>query len=303
MSRAATRPGWRLIDCRGDQAEGLRRILSFSRARTIAVVAGTRGAGATSCVVNLGAALSAQGRRVLIVDENFSSQNVAQSLGVRPRFDLKHVIAGDCRLGDALLKAPAGLTLLAASRAAHALPRLDSASERRAIACFAELDAAADIVLLDVRNDAHEPSAFANAAQEVIVVVSPGPSSITGGYSAMKRMSRVAGRERFRMLVNRGDAETTEIIHKNMAHAAGKHLEVALQLMGAIPDDPAISDAMQRFVPAVAAAPYADASRRFTEQASAMMRWSAPQDDASRLDNFMQRALTVSRLVAAGAGA
>jgi flagellar biosynthesis protein FlhG len=293
-----------LVNLKSDQAEGLRRILSFSRARTIAVVAANRGAGATSCVVNLGRALVRQGRRVLVVDENFSSQNVAQSLGLRPRFDLKHVIVGECSLGDALLTAPGGLSLLCASRAAHALPRLDSVSERRAVACFAELDAAADIVLLDVRNDAHEPSAFAAAAQEVIVVVSPGPSSITGGYSAIKRMSRTHGRKRFRMLVNRAsDAQTTQLIHKNMAHAASKHLDVALEAMGAIPHDTAVSDAAHRFLPAVDASPYADASRRFVEEASAMLRWSAPHDDVSRLDTFMQRAIYGSRLFAAGAGA
>jgi flagellar biosynthesis protein FlhG len=291
-----------LVSFKSDQAEGLRRILSFSRARTIAVVAGTRGAGATSCVVNLGAALAKQGRRVLIVDENFSSGNVAQVLGVRPRFDLGHAIAGDCDLEDALTQAPAGLTLLAASRAVNVLSKLDSMAQRRAVSCFADLDDAADIVLLDARNDAIEPSAFANAAQEVIVVVSPGPSSITGGYAAMKRMSR-AGRKRFRMLINRAcEDENTQLIHKNMAQAASKHLEVALEFMGAVPQDPAISGAAQRFVPAVEAAPYADASRRFESHAGAMMRWSAPQDDASRLDNFMQRALTVSRLSAAGAG-
>ena len=279
-------------------------MLKFSRARTIAVLAGTRGAGATSCVVNLGAALAAQGRRVLIVDENFSNLNVARVFGLRPRFDLKHVIGGDCRLEDALVKGPCGLTLLAASRSAHALGRLDSAAERRAVACFGELDDTADIVLLDARNDAHEPSAFANAAQEVIVVVSAGPSSITGGYAAMKRMSRVAGRERFRVLVNRAlDEETPQLVHKNMAQAAGKHLEVAVDFMGAIPNDPAVSEAALRFVPAVDATPYADASRRFVEQAGAMLRWSAPHDDASRLDNFMQRAIYGSRLVSAGAGA
>jgi flagellar biosynthesis protein FlhG len=292
-----------LVSFKNDQAEGLRRILSFSRARTIAIVGGTRGAGVTSCVVNLGAALAQQGRRVLVVDENFSNGNVAQVLGVRPRFDLGHAIAGDCYLEDALTQAPAGLTLLAASRAVNALVRLDSMAQRRAVSCFADLDDAADVVLLDARNDAIDPSAFANAAQEVIVVVSPGPSSITGGYAAMKRMSRVAGRKRFHLLVNREcDARATQVIHNNMAQAASKHLEVALELMGAIPQDPAIAEAVQRFAPAVQTAPYADASRRFAGEAAAMLRWSAPQDDASRLDNFMQRALTVSRLSAAGAG-
>jgi flagellar biosynthesis protein FlhG len=278
-------------------------MLKFTPARTIAVVAGTRGAGATTCVVNLGAALAKQGRRVLIVDESPSSPNAAHVLGVTPRYDLGHVIAGDCALEDALVQAPAGLTLLAAARAVSALPRLDSMSQRRAVSCFADLDDAADVVLLDARNDAKEPSAFANAAQEVIVVVSNGQTSITDGYAAIKRMNRVAGRKRFHLLVNRAaDAETGEVINKNMAQAAGKHLEVALEFMGAIPQDAALVEAARRFVPAVQATPHADASRRFEGAAGAMLRWSAPQDDASRLDNFMQRAITVSRLAMAGPG-
>lgn len=293
-----------MVNVREDQAEGLRRILSFSRARTVAVVAGTRGAGATSCVINLARALSRQGRRVLVVDENFSRQNIAESLGIRARFDLKHVIGGECTLEDALLHGPEDITVLPASRAAHALRRLDSLAEQRAIDCFTELDRTADIVLLDTRNDAHEPSPFANAAQEVIVVVSPGPSSITGGYSAVKRMSRTHGRKRFRILVNRThDSSTAELVHRNMADVASRHLDVALEFMGAIPHDPEVSAAAARCAAAVDAAPFADAARRFSEHAGAMLRWSAPQDDVSRLDSFMQRAIYGSRLMAAGAGA
>ena len=72
--------------------------------------------------------------------------------------------------------------------------------------------------------------------------------------------------------------------------------------MGAIPQDAAITEAAQRFLPAVHATPYADAARRFEGEAAAMLRWAAPQDHASRLDNFMQRAITVSRLSMAGPG-
>jgi hypothetical protein len=87
-----------------------------------------------------------------------------------------------------------------------------------------------------------------------------------------------------------------------MAQVAGTHLNVALELLGAVPQDPAVSAAACRYAPAFET-PFADASRRFSEQASAMLRWSAPQDDMSRLDNFMQRAIYGSRLMAAGAGA
>jgi flagellar biosynthesis protein FlhG len=290
-----------LVNFMVDQAEGLRRILAASRTRTVAVVAGTRGAGATSCIINLARALARSGKRVLIVDENHSSSNVAATLGVSARFDLKQVIAGYCKLSDALLHGAEGITVLPASRAALALPKLDVLMEKRAVECFAELERTADIVLIDVRNDAEEPSAFANAAQEVIVVVSPGPSSITGGYAAVKRMKTSHGRKRFHILVNRADDGDADLVYRNMAQAASTHLDVALETMGAIPQDPAVSAAACRYAPAFEA-PFADVTRRFSKPASAMLRWSPPKDEFARLDNFMQRAIYGSRLIA-GAGA
>ncbi|HZN26921.1 MAG TPA: hypothetical protein VFB75_22035 [Burkholderiales bacterium] len=291
-----------MADTRFDQAEGLRRMLKFSRARTVAVMAGTRGAGATSCVLNLAAALVRQGRRVLAVDEN-SDRSLPELLGVRPRFDLRDAIEGTCALADALLRAPGGVSVLTAAKAVRALPRLDRWSEARAIRCFVELDHAADVVLLDVRHDAEEPSPFAAAAQEMIMVVTPASSSITGGYAALKRMSRTHGRKRFRLLVNRASDDATAYrVHTNMADVARKHLNAALEFMGAVPCDTAIAESARGFASAVDAAPTAAASRRFSEHATAMLRWSAPQNDSSRLDNFMQRAIYGSRLAAVGAG-
>jgi flagellar biosynthesis protein FlhG len=291
-----------MVNPREDQAEGLRRMLSFSRARTIAVVAGTRGAGATSCVVNLASALARQGSRVLVVDENFDS-NISHAFGLRPRHDLKHVIQGEVALDDALLHGPSGIFVLAAATAARTLPRLDRASQARAIDCFAELDELADIVLLDVRNDELEPSPFAAATQEVIVVVSPGAASITGGYSAIKRMSRGHWRRSFRLLVNRAqDFANVRTVEANMRDVARKHLDVALEVMDAIPLDPAVVVSSRRFCAAVDAAPTAAASRQFCEHAAGMLRWSAAHDDVSRLDTFMQRAIHGSRFQAAGAG-
>ncbi len=288
-----------MVDTRIDQAEGLRRMLAFSRARTIAVIAGTRGAGATSCVVNLASALARQGSRVLVIDENFN-ENVPHALGVRTRYDLKHVISGACTLEEALVQGPGGFSVLAAAAAARELPLIDARAQARAVACFAQLDASADLVLLDARNDARDASPFAGAAQEVIVVVSPAASSITGGYAAVKRMSATHGRKRFRMLVNRAqDGATIQLVESNMRQAARKHLDVALEFMGAIPFDPAVSVSARRFSAAVEAAPTAAASRRFCEHATTMQRWSAPHDDVSRLDNFMQRAIYGSRFQAA----
>jgi flagellar biosynthesis protein FlhG len=292
-----------LVSDAGDQAEGLRQILAFSRARTIAVVAGARGAGATTFVANIACALAASGKRVLVVDEN-DGANVAQAFGLTPGSDLEHVIEGACELEDVLLAGPTDVTILTAARAARALPLLDAAAQQRAVECFAKLDRAADIVLIDASHDVHEPSAFARAAQEVIVIVSPGPSSVTGGYTAIKRMTHAHGRRRFRLLVNRAtDRDTAGLIHENMACVATKHLNIAIEFMGAVPHDAAVPECARRNASAVQLAPSCTAAQRFLEQAVSIACWAAPGDHASRLDSFMQRAIQGSRLGFTSAGA
>ena len=86
-----------MVNAGVDQAEGLRQRLAFSRARSIAIVAGARGAGATTTVVNLACALAERGRRVLVIDENRGA-NAAQALAVEPRQDLHDVMTDACAL-------------------------------------------------------------------------------------------------------------------------------------------------------------------------------------------------------------
>jgi flagellar biosynthesis protein FlhG len=292
-----------LVNGAGDQAEGLRQILAFSRARTIAVVAGTRGAGATTCVVNLACALTAEGKRVLVIDEN-SGANVSNALSLTPGGDLHDVMTGARALEEVLLDVAPGVRLLPAGAAAHALPLLDQAAQQRAIASFASLDAETDVVLLDANNEGQQPSAFARAAQEVIVVVCPGPSSVTGGYAAIKRMTRAHGRARFRLLVNRAsDPATAALIHENMAQVAAKHLDTAVQFMGAVPHDASVPESTRRGSAVVQMAPASGAGHSFIEHAANVAHWAASRQEGSRLDHFMERAIHGSRLGLSGAGA
>jgi flagellar biosynthesis protein FlhG len=244
-----------MVDARADQAAGLRRMFRSARSHIVAVVGGTRGAGATTCTVNLAAALRQQGRRVVTVDS-----------------------------------------------AARPLSRLDMLLMNH-IGTVPVLDTTADIVLLDTTADAQQGSALTEAAQQVIVVVSPGASSITGGYAAIKSMNRAHGRRRFQLLVNRADDDRmARRVQTNMARVARERLDVSVEYMGAIPRDPALTASARRSVSVVDAAPAAAASRAFLERSAHMLRWSVPQNDSNRLDNFMQRAIYGCGIAAAGAG-
>jgi flagellar biosynthesis protein FlhG len=98
------------------------------------------------------------------------------------------------------------------------------------------------------------------------------------------------------------DEGSARRVHANIARVARQHLDVAIEYMGAIPRDPALTGSSRAFFNVVDAAPTAAASAAFRASSAAMLRWPVLQNDVSRLDNFMQRAIHGSRVAAVGAG-
>ncbi|MFP4906257.1 ParA family protein, partial [Paraburkholderia sp. BR14261] len=64
-----------------DQAEGLRRLLAREGSRVVAVTGGAGSPGRTTTVVNLAAALTAQGKDVLVIDECLGPRSVCALVG------------------------------------------------------------------------------------------------------------------------------------------------------------------------------------------------------------------------------
>src|SRR5262249_42060492 len=73
---------------------------SRSGARTIAIASGKGGVGKSNLAANLAVALGERGARVLLVDADLAQASLDLLLGLHPRFDLQHVLAGDRTLED-----------------------------------------------------------------------------------------------------------------------------------------------------------------------------------------------------------
>ena len=86
----------------------------------IVVTSGKGGVGKTTTSANLGAGLALAGKRVVVVDADIGLRNLDVILGLENRivYDLVHVIEGECRLKQALIrdKRANGLFLLPAAQ-------------------------------------------------------------------------------------------------------------------------------------------------------------------------------------------
>ncbi|SEO51124.1 flagellar biosynthesis protein FlhG [Nitrosovibrio sp. Nv6] len=224
-----------------DQAEGLRRLLVQDFLRVITVTSGNTGAGRTTAVINLAAALARNGRNVLVIDENASASNVSATLGLNAHRDLLDVIRRDKTLDDVIISGPEGFFILPAGRGMRVLEKLSADDRAYLIGCFAHLAQPVDLVLIDAapgRSSCLLPFTF--STHEIVVIVSPEPPSITAAYALIKHISGFYHdkRRNFNVLVNRARNETeAQMIFDNMAGAARCYLEVELDFMGFIPQD------------------------------------------------------------------
>ena len=134
-----------------DQAEGLRSLVDDrdGRATVLAVTSGKGGVGKTNICANLAIALASLGKSVVIVDVDIGLANADVVLGVKPAYDLRHVLVGQVPLRLALTDGPGGVRLLAGSAGAPTVSDLDESQRGFLVSCFEELTLSNDFVLID----------------------------------------------------------------------------------------------------------------------------------------------------------
>lgn len=287
-----------MIRIKGDQAEGLRCLQAKEGVRIITVASGGNGVGKTSAVVNLAVALARDGKDVLVLDENPCHNNVCANLGIKARYDLLHVINRDKTMEQVILRGPEGISILPAIRGVNSLAKLQRAEQERMIDCFSNLPRPVDVVLVDAAagSTGHVLS-LSLAAQEVLMVLSPAASAITGAYALIKLMSQEYARRHFRILVNKAGSEKEAMaIFGNVHQAAQRYLSVSPDFMGFVPLDNKLRRSAHLCRPVVEAFPGSASAASYRQLATGLQHWPHSDDHAGGIENFMQRLIRNSHL-------
>lgn len=289
-------------DFRGDQAAGLRRLLSGDRQRIVTFAAASDGVGKTHVVANLASALVQQGKSVLVVDENAGQDNVAGWFGVSSGHDLLDVLQGRRSLISTLVEPESGLRILPAARAVNAFSKLGGGERDAFLAALSGPGVKPDVILIDAAHD--HPlgfSPFGLASPETVVVLSATPAAITAGYSLVKRVSAAFGRRHFRVLVNKvRDASEAERVYGNLARVSVQRAVASLGFAGYVPADDSLGYAARSMRPVVAMLPDSPAALAFRALAADLLYWPT-EDRPAGLEQFMQQLLHFSQRIIPGA--
>ncbi len=215
--------------------------------RVIAITSGKGGVGKTNIAANLAYHLSQMNRKTLILDADMGLANIDVILGIAPKHNLYHVLRGEKTLGDVIVDGPGGMKILPAASGIQGMADL---SRGEKLALLDELEGLGDdldFMLIDTAAGIAGNVIYFNvAAREIIVVVSPEPTSITDAYALIKILYSNYGEKRFMLLANmvRNSNEAREVFLK-VSNATSHFLNLSIEYLGYVLDDAKVADAVR----------------------------------------------------------
>ncbi len=259
--------------------------------RVIAVTSGKGGVGKTNISVNLAASFAKQGNNVLLMDADLGLANVDILFDLHPKFDLRHVIAGERSLDEIIVDAPMGLKVIPASSGVSSMADLSPAENAGLVRAFSELEFPVDTMIVDTAAGISDSViTFCKASQEVIVVVCDEPTSITDAYALIKVMSRDHGVTRFHILANmvNNNAHGEELFRK-ISRVTDHFLDIVAVHIGSIPMDDYLRKAVRHQMPVIEAFPRSPSAQAITRLAKTIDKWPVPELASGNMQFFIER--------------
>lgn len=227
------------------------------RARILAVTSGKGGVGKTFVSANLAAALTRRGERVLVLDADLGLANLDVVLNLFPKITLHDVFTGKATLEQAVLPAPGGFSVLLAGSGLVEYSRLTPEVSEKLLDVIQTVAPRFDRIILDTGAGISDVVLYAvSLADEVLVVATPEPTSLTDAYATIKVLATQQNRQAVRLLVNQvGRLGEGRVIRGQLQQVVDRYVTplmaepaqpFKLDLAGEIPIDPAVREAVQK---------------------------------------------------------
>jgi flagellar biosynthesis protein FlhG len=235
-------------------------------APVFAITSGKGGVGKTNVVANLAAALALRNKRVMVIDADLGLANLDLFLAVSPMYTLADFFTGRVGLEEIIVSNRNGILVLPG---ACGVQEVTALRHDQKIALLTELDALShqiDLVLVDTGSGISDAvTYFASSAQEIVVVVTPEPSSITDAYALIQVLASGHHEKRFYVLANSvSDMSEARRLFDTLSVAGLRFLNASLDFFGWIPRDSQLMQAVMRSQLIVTEASDAPSAKAFT---------------------------------------
>ena len=237
-----------------DQAETLRLKMMRRQGelgRAIAVVSGKGGVGKSNFTMNFAITLAQKGKKVAIVDMDIGMGNINILIGKNASYSLKDYLEGNKLLDEVIFEGPKELRYISGGSGMTSVLDWSEVMFERLIHAFEQLQKNYDYILFDMGAGATNWSLdVLTSIDEIIVISTAEPTSITDAYSMMKYIHVRDTEKQFYILCNRvfskeEGIETNERLKLTMK----RFLDKDVTILGSLPEDPIVRKAVREQVP------------------------------------------------------
>ncbi|MCG1011731.1 MinD/ParA family protein [Tepidanaerobacter sp. GT38] len=240
-----------------EQALKLRKIMEQKKSSSkpnknlwvYCVASGKGGVGKTNLSVNLGLALQNLGKKVLLIDADLGLANIDVVTGLYPKYNLSHVLSIGKSIQDIIVDGPKGISVLPGASGLYELANITNAQLEILIESFKSISGDFDIIIIDTSAGiSKNVIGFIQSADEVIVVTTPEPSSVTDAYALIKVAHKHC--DKINLIVNKTENyKEAQFTMEKLTKAAKKFLNIDINYLGFILEDKSIHKANMEQIP------------------------------------------------------
>ncbi|HKL82226.1 MAG TPA: MinD/ParA family protein [Desulfobacter sp.] len=215
--------------------------------RVITVTSGKGGVGKTNICVNLAVQFARQGLRPCIFDADLGLANINILMGIHPEHTLEAVLNGEKRISDIMIHDTCGVDIIPGGTGVEKLAAMTPRDVSQLIQSFSCLEGY-DVLFFDTSAGiSRDVLSFCMASQEVLLVVTSEPTSLTDGYSMLKVLSLNGYRDPVKVVMNKAKNERFgKAVFDKFNETVKKYLPIEICYAGCLPDDEAVSAAVIR---------------------------------------------------------
>ena len=233
------------------------------KTRIITITSGKGGVGKTNVSVNLALAYARLGKRVVVMDADLGLANVNIMLNMVPKFNLYDMIRKGKTMKEIIVETEYGISIVAGALGISQVANLSDEERHKFIKELNTLSFA-DVIIIDTSAGVSSNVLdFIAAADDAIIITTPEPTAITDAYGIIKIIATEYDNldMELKLVINRvkGAADAKKVADR-ITNIASQFLNLKVDYLGFIYDDPVVAQAVLRQKPFLVIDPRCKAS-------------------------------------------
>ncbi|MDX5474520.1 MAG: MinD/ParA family protein [Bacillaceae bacterium] len=257
---------------------------------TIAVISGKGGVGKSNISLNFALTMQKKGKSVLLIDLDIGMANIDVLLGSTQKLSIVDFFHHNYELKQIIQKGPNNLSFIAGG---SGLTNTFQVDKEKMVSFLLQLRALTnqyDYIVFDMGAGISEENLqLLLSMNEIFLVTTGEPTSLTDAYSTLKIISKQSGSVPFQVIINRALNEKNAIQTFHRLNAVSKRfIKKDLHFLGYISDDKSVLNAVMEQKPFTILYPSSYASKAINEMVRKYLQFEINTDKQNNT-NFVSK--------------